>query len=95
MNNKSLGNLFYFIHNVEKLKIYHWILPQNILPGLKTEKKKKKNPKNIYMKSADVGLEWTEWEKRGPFGGGIGARIGVEVFEDASDGFEKGDGSGL
>ena len=37
-----------------------------------------------------------EWRAReGPFGGGVGARIGVEVFEYASDGFEKGDGSGL
>ena len=30
---KGLRNLLNFINNVEKLKIHHRILPQNILPG--------------------------------------------------------------
>jgi hypothetical protein len=33
MHNKSLRNLLNLIHNAEKFKVHHGILPQNILPG--------------------------------------------------------------
>lgn len=53
MYHKSLGNLLNFINNVEKLKIHHRILPQDILPGAQNEyvntiakTTKKKKPRN-------------------------------------------------
>jgi hypothetical protein len=35
---KGLGDLLDFVNNVEKLKIHHRILPQNVLPGAQHKK---------------------------------------------------------